>query len=153
MAGPVKHPADRVNVLGVGVDLLTVGDLQAEVGRLVRGGRGGLVLNVNVHCLNLCYADPALRGFFNAADVVFCDGAGVMLAAMLLGRSIPERITYADWAWDLAAFAAADQESRTAAQPSGDVVEDGAASEGDAGVEPVPVLHQPVLLERHPEAD
>jgi N-acetylglucosaminyldiphosphoundecaprenol N-acetyl-beta-D-mannosaminyltransferase len=97
-----------VYVLGVGVDPLTVGDLQAEVGRLVRGGRGGLVLNVNAHCLNLCYADPALRGFFNAADVVFCDGAGVMLAAMLLGRRIPERITYADWAWDLAAFAAAE---------------------------------------------
>ena len=90
------------------MDPLTVGDLQAEVGRLVRGGRGGLVLNVNAHCLNLCYADPALRGFFNAADVVFCDGAGVMLAARLLGRRIPERITYADWAWDLAAFAAAE---------------------------------------------
>jgi N-acetylglucosaminyldiphosphoundecaprenol N-acetyl-beta-D-mannosaminyltransferase len=90
------------------VDPLTVGDLQAEVERLVRGGRSGLVLNVNAHCLNLCYADPALRGFFNAADVVFCDGAGVMLAARLLGRRIPERITYADWAWDLAAFAAAE---------------------------------------------
>jgi N-acetylglucosaminyldiphosphoundecaprenol N-acetyl-beta-D-mannosaminyltransferase len=108
MAGPVKHPADRVNVLGVGVDPLTVGDLHAEVGRLVRGGRGGLVLNVNAHCLNLCYADPALRGFFNAADVVFCDGAGVMLAARLLGRRIPERITYADWTWRLAPFAAAE---------------------------------------------
>lgn len=107
MAGFVKPPADRVNVLGVGVDPLTVGDLQAEVGRLVRGGRGGLVLNVNAHCLNLCYADPALRGFFNAADVVFCDGAGVMLAARLLGRRIPERITYADWAWQLADFAEA----------------------------------------------
>lgn len=107
MAGIVKPPADRVNVLGVGVDPLTVGDLQAEVGRLVRGGRGGLVLNVNAHCLNLCYADPALRGFFNAADVVFCDGAGVMLAARLLGRRIPERITYADWAWQLADFAEA----------------------------------------------
>ena len=45
MAGPVKHPADRVNVLGVGVDPLTVGDLQAEVGRLVRDRKRGLVLN------------------------------------------------------------------------------------------------------------
>ena len=57
MAGPVKHSADRVNVLGVGVDLLTVGDLQAEVGRLVRDRKLGLVLNANAHCLHLCYED------------------------------------------------------------------------------------------------
>lgn len=108
MARPVKGPAGRVKVLGVGVDPLTVEDLHAEIGRLVRGGRGGLVLNVNAHCLNLCYEDPALRAFFNGAEVVFCDGAGVMLAAKVLGGRIPARITYADWAWQLAAFAAAE---------------------------------------------
>jgi N-acetylglucosaminyldiphosphoundecaprenol N-acetyl-beta-D-mannosaminyltransferase len=95
-------------VLGVGVDPLTVEDLHAEIGRLVRGGRGGLVLNVNAHCLNLCYEDPALRGFFNGAEVVFCDGAGVMLAVRVLGGRIPARITYADWTWRLAAFAASE---------------------------------------------
>jgi N-acetylglucosaminyldiphosphoundecaprenol N-acetyl-beta-D-mannosaminyltransferase len=108
VARPVKGPAGRVNVLGVGVDPLTVEDLHAEIGRLVRGGRGGLVLNVNAHCLNLCYEDPALRDFFNGAEVVFCDGAGVMLAARVLGGRIPARITYADWTWRLAAFAASE---------------------------------------------
>jgi N-acetylglucosaminyldiphosphoundecaprenol N-acetyl-beta-D-mannosaminyltransferase len=97
-----------VDVLGVGVDPMTVEGLHAEVGRLIRSGERGLVLNANVHCLNLCYRDPALRGFLNCADVVFCDGAGVMLAARLLGRRIPARITYADWAWRLAAFAEAE---------------------------------------------
>jgi N-acetylglucosaminyldiphosphoundecaprenol N-acetyl-beta-D-mannosaminyltransferase len=99
----VKH--HRVEVLGVGVDPLTARELSAEVGRLARAGKRGLVVNVNAHCLNLCYEDPMLRGFLNCADVVFCDGAGVMLAARLLGERIPERITYADWAWQLAAFA------------------------------------------------
>jgi N-acetylglucosaminyldiphosphoundecaprenol N-acetyl-beta-D-mannosaminyltransferase len=109
VARPVRRPSGRVDVLGVGVDPLTVEGLHAEIGHLVRGGRGGLVLNANAHCLNLCYEDPALRRFFGAADVVFCDGAGVMLAARLLGRRrIPERITYADWAPRLAAFAAAE---------------------------------------------
>jgi N-acetylglucosaminyldiphosphoundecaprenol N-acetyl-beta-D-mannosaminyltransferase len=89
------------------VDPLTVGELHAEIGRLVRGGRRGLVLNVNAHCLNLCYEDPELRGFMNGAEVVFCDGAGVMLAARILGKRIPQRITYADWIWQLADFAAA----------------------------------------------
>ena len=107
MARPVKGPAGRVNVLGVGVDPLTVEDLHAEIERLVQGRRHALVLNVNAHCLNLCYEDGALRDFFNGAEVVFCDGAGVMLAARVLGGRIPARITYADWAWQLADFAEA----------------------------------------------
>ena len=107
MARPVKSPMNRVNVLGVGVDPLTVEELHAEIGRLVRKRQRGLVLNANAHCLNLCYEDSKLRDFLNGAEVVFCDGAGVMLAARILGRRIPARITYADWAWRLADFAAA----------------------------------------------
>ncbi|MGH3146951.1 MAG: WecB/TagA/CpsF family glycosyltransferase [Rubrobacter sp.] len=105
MALPVKGSASRVDVLGVGVDPVTVEGLQAEVGRLIRGRKRGVVLNANVRCLNFCYEDPELRAFLNGADLVFCDGAGVMLAARILGGHLPERITYADWAWHLAAFA------------------------------------------------
>jgi N-acetylglucosaminyldiphosphoundecaprenol N-acetyl-beta-D-mannosaminyltransferase len=96
-------------VLGVGVDPVTVGELHAGIKRLVESGEQGTILNVNANCLNLLYRDAALRGFFEDADLVFCDGAGVMLAARLLGRRIPERITYADWAWRLAAFAEAEE--------------------------------------------
>lgn len=99
---------DRVEVLGVGVDPLTVGELHAEIARFVRGQGHALVLNANVHCLNLAYDNAWLRDLLGRAEVVFCDGAGVMLAARLLGRRIPERITYADWMWQLAAFAAAE---------------------------------------------
>ena len=86
----------RVGVLGVGVDRITVEGLHAELARLV-GRRGGIVLNANAHCLNLCQEDEGLRRFFAAADAVFCDGAGVRLAARVLGDQLPERITYADW--------------------------------------------------------
>jgi N-acetylglucosaminyldiphosphoundecaprenol N-acetyl-beta-D-mannosaminyltransferase len=105
VARPVKA-GGRIEVLGVGVDALTVEELHAEIGSLVRGRRRGLVLSVNAHCLNLCREDPRLRAFFNDADAVFCDGAGVMLAARILGRRVPGRITYADWTWQLAAYAA-----------------------------------------------
>ena len=108
MARPVEKRPSRVNVLGVGVDPVTVGELHAGIKRLVESGERGTVLNVNANCLNLLYEDAALRGFFDDADLVFCDGAGVMLAARLLGGRIPERITYADWAWRLAAFAEAE---------------------------------------------
>jgi N-acetylglucosaminyldiphosphoundecaprenol N-acetyl-beta-D-mannosaminyltransferase len=105
VARSVKGLVGRVNVLGVGLDPLTVEELHAEIGRLVRSGERGLVLNANAYCLNLCFQDPKLRDFFNDAEVVFCDGVGVMLAARILGGRIPERITYADWMWQLAAFA------------------------------------------------
>jgi N-acetylglucosaminyldiphosphoundecaprenol N-acetyl-beta-D-mannosaminyltransferase len=96
---------ERVNVLGVGVDPVTVAELHAKILDFVRDGGHDLVLHANVYGLNLCYRDPELRSFFNAASLVFCDGAGVMLAARILGERIPERITYADWMWQLAAFA------------------------------------------------
>jgi hypothetical protein len=38
------------------------------------------------------------------------------------------------------------------AQPAGKVVEDGAAGERDIGVYPIPVIHQPTFLPRHPKA-
>ena len=103
----MSRAGGRVEVLGGGVDPVTVEGLHAEIRRLV-GRRGGLVLNVNAHCLNLCYEDPALREFFGAADAVFCDGAGVRLAARMLGGRLPPRITYADWLPRLAAFAEAE---------------------------------------------
>ena len=93
-------------MLGVGVDPITVGELHEEIGRCVRENEPALVLNANVHCLNLAYGDRKLRGLLNGAEIVFCDGSGVMLAARILGRRIPERITYADWMWRLAALSA-----------------------------------------------
>ncbi len=92
-----------VRILGVRVDGVTVGGLHEEIERLARR-RNGIVLNANAHCLNLCYENRELREFMASADVVFCDGAGVRLAAGMLGRRLPERITYADWLPRLAAF-------------------------------------------------
>ena len=106
MEPPVGDSSRRVDVLGVGVDEISVPALHAEVERLARGRRRGLVLNANAHLLNLAYHDAELRAFLNGADVVACDGAGVALAARLLaGRSLT-RITYADWMPLLADFAA-----------------------------------------------
>lgn len=96
---------ERVNVLGVRVDPLSVAELHGRILSIVREGGHALVLHANVHGLNLCYRDPELRAFFNAAPVVFCDGTGVVLGARILGRRLPKRITYADWAWQLADFA------------------------------------------------
>ncbi len=91
--------------MGVGVDALTVEELHARIACFIEEKEHALILNANAHGLNLAYRDGRMRRILDRAEIVFCDGAGIMLAARILGRRIPERITYADWAWKLAEFA------------------------------------------------
>jgi N-acetylglucosaminyldiphosphoundecaprenol N-acetyl-beta-D-mannosaminyltransferase len=95
----------EIRIQGVKVNPITKDELNLYIGQLSMAGNKALVLNVNVHALNLAHRDSDFRRLLNHAEIVFCDGAGVMLAAKLLGHHIPERITYADWTWDLAEYA------------------------------------------------
>lgn len=96
-----------IKLLGVNVTPLTVDQLHAYMAAVIQASRKEPILNVNVHCLNLAYEHLWLKTFLNSANVVFCDGAGVKLGARILGHHIPERITYADWIWQLAEFSEA----------------------------------------------
>jgi N-acetylglucosaminyldiphosphoundecaprenol N-acetyl-beta-D-mannosaminyltransferase len=51
--------------------------------------------------MNVQYRDRAYRDILASADTVYCDGTGVVLAARLIGQTIPERMTGADWVEDL----------------------------------------------------
>jgi N-acetylglucosaminyldiphosphoundecaprenol N-acetyl-beta-D-mannosaminyltransferase len=90
-----------VDILGVPVDALTKVQLHDELDRRIRAKDRGLVLHVNVHAMNLASERSWLRTALKEAAIVFCDGAGVILGARILGLRIPERITYADWMWEL----------------------------------------------------
>lgn len=103
--GTTGSAGDRIDVLGVGVDRCDLRGLLDAVGRMVDARGRSTVAYANVHVLNTSVDDPALRAFLNAADVCYCDGAGVKLGAQLLGETLPERMTGADWIWDLAAHA------------------------------------------------
>ena len=100
----VERPPARVHVLGVPVDPVTVDQLHDHLLQFVRGDRKATVLHVNVHAVNLAVDDGAFAAILSAADLVFCDGHGVMLGARLLGQRIPVKITYAEWTWHLAAM-------------------------------------------------
>lgn len=97
--------SEVIDILGVPVHPLTVEELHEQIGAIIDRGERAQVLNVNVHCLNLAHEHPWLHETLNEADIVFCDGAGVILGARILGYHIPERITFADWMWQLAQFA------------------------------------------------
>lgn len=93
----LKHDAESMKILGVTIDALTVESLHQIIDDSIEQGKRSLVFYANAHGLNLAARIPSFRDVMNTADHVFCDGHGVMLAARLLGRRLPEKITYADW--------------------------------------------------------
>jgi N-acetylglucosaminyldiphosphoundecaprenol N-acetyl-beta-D-mannosaminyltransferase len=90
-------------ILGVKVTCITEEELNRAIARIIRRGDKELVLNVNIHAINQALRHPFMKDLLNSAEIVFCDGYGVVLGGKILGIDIPERITYADWLWNLAA--------------------------------------------------
>jgi N-acetylglucosaminyldiphosphoundecaprenol N-acetyl-beta-D-mannosaminyltransferase len=78
----------------------------AELLRTITGWAGGeetrRVTYVNAHVVNQSREVPELLDALKRADLVYCDGYGVRLAARVLGLEIPHRMTGADWIWGLA---------------------------------------------------
>jgi len=58
------------------------------------------VMYVNAHVVNQSRVTPGLANALRRADLVYCDGYGVRLAARALKLPIPHRMTGADWIWD-----------------------------------------------------
>ena len=95
----------EIRVLGVRVHAVTVPQLHVAIERMAQEHAHSFILNVNAHAINLALQHRWLAELYESAGLVFCDGAGVMMGARILGHSIPARITYADWIWELAEFA------------------------------------------------
>jgi N-acetylglucosaminyldiphosphoundecaprenol N-acetyl-beta-D-mannosaminyltransferase len=95
-----------MRLLGVRIDRLRLQQLLDRISIAMERGELLTVLYVNVHCMNVQHRDPAYGGILEAADLVYCDGTGVRLAAILARAPIPERMTGADWIDDLCRRAA-----------------------------------------------
>lgn len=100
----VGHVLKRLPIGDVWVTPLTQADLHALIREAAQSRRSCRVLNVNARAVALARRNRAFRKALQQADVVFCDGYGVLFAARLLGHHLPERITYADWIYPFAEF-------------------------------------------------
>jgi N-acetylglucosaminyldiphosphoundecaprenol N-acetyl-beta-D-mannosaminyltransferase len=96
----IKADLEQISILGVKVHLITKTVLHQRVAEIIHTNQRAIILNVNAHAVNLTFNHLWLRNYFARADIVFSDGFGVIAAAKLLGHTIPERITYADWMWE-----------------------------------------------------
>jgi N-acetylglucosaminyldiphosphoundecaprenol N-acetyl-beta-D-mannosaminyltransferase len=94
----------HVVILGVKVHVITVKLLHEYIAQVILTKKKSLILHTNIHCYTIIRKNPWLQDFLNSSDITFCDGAGVIWGAKILGHQIPERITYADWMWKVAEF-------------------------------------------------
>lgn len=85
---------------------MTLEGAVARVLELIETGRGGQVVTLNPEIVMRARRDPGLRAVIARAALVTADGAGVVWAARLAGRAIPERVTGIDLAEALLARAA-----------------------------------------------
>ena len=84
------------------IDLAQPADVLQTITGWALEERTRRVMYVNAHVVNQARVTPGLAEALGRADLVYCDGYGVRLAARVLGRPVPHRMTGADWIWSLA---------------------------------------------------
>jgi N-acetylglucosaminyldiphosphoundecaprenol N-acetyl-beta-D-mannosaminyltransferase len=100
---PEASPTGRSLIFDIPIDLAQPADMLRRItGWIGRTDAPRGVMYVNAHVLNRSREDPALRRALECADLIYCDGYGVRLAAKALDVQTPHRMTGADWIWGLA---------------------------------------------------
>ncbi len=74
--------------------------LQAIVDEAKRPGTS-VCLGMNAHNANMAHKNLFLKKLYQRAEIVYCDGAGVILASKLLGDKIPVRYANGDWFFEM----------------------------------------------------
>jgi UDP-N-acetyl-D-mannosaminuronic acid transferase (WecB/TagA/CpsF family) len=69
-----------------------------------RNPQQSVVHYLNIHVANTAYTDARLKAILKQSDLVYCDGAGIVLGSKLLGSPLPTRLTAADWFVDMLAY-------------------------------------------------
>lgn len=100
--------AERVNILGVDVDAVTMAEAVDVVRRAMDTRAGVMVATANAEMLMRATHDEELRRILNASALVVPDGAGTVWAARHLGHAMPERVAGYDLAQDLLRCAPAE---------------------------------------------
>lgn len=97
----------RRTILGSPVDLVTMDEATRRVASFMHDARPHQVVTVNPEFVMRARVDAEFRRVLRRADLATADGAGLLLAARLLGFRIPGRVAGVDLIHRLAAMAAA----------------------------------------------
>ena len=94
---------ERINVLGVGFDSLTMDEAVSRGMALMAEKKAAYVVTPNPEIVMLAREDPALLNAVRDAALVLPDGIGVVKGARILGTPLKEKIPGIDFATNLMA--------------------------------------------------
>ena len=101
---PASRRSGAFDLIGVPVHPVNRKEVHQLIENVIHCSEKALVLNVNIHCVNLAWRHAWLRDFLKEAALVFCDGDGVRWGLKILGYKPPPKITYDRWIWELCEF-------------------------------------------------
>lgn len=88
---------NKITLFGVKIDNLSLSLLLEKITESVKSANKTILSYTNIHGLNLAFEQPEFRELLNRADLVFCDGFGVILGARLTRQKLDYRFTPPDW--------------------------------------------------------
>lgn len=87
---------NRVEILGVGVDNVTMDETLRIIDRFVSGGAPRIVVTADAAGIVAAQSDPQWRSIMENADLVTPDSVGVLWASARAGNTIGERVSGVD---------------------------------------------------------
>jgi N-acetylglucosaminyldiphosphoundecaprenol N-acetyl-beta-D-mannosaminyltransferase len=100
-------PAQRIQLMGQPIDLVTCEQVMGFLARKVSRGRKAVIANHNAHSLYLINRHPEMRALYERADLIEVDSMPLLLWGKLMGEpaSRGHRCTYLCWRdmfWEMA---------------------------------------------------
>lgn len=84
----------KINILGVGFDKYSLSEFEAKFLDRLKKRQSTLIVTANPEIVMTAKDDPSYREIINnVADYVTADGIGIVKAARMLGKRLPERVT------------------------------------------------------------
>ncbi|BAU66619.1 glycosyl transferase, WecB/TagA/CpsF family [Stanieria sp. NIES-3757] len=98
------HEFEEVHLFGTRFHKLTVCQLIEYIVKAAKFNQKTIVGHVNIRGMNFAWEKSWYKNFYNQADLVFCDGFGVLLGAKLHGNCVDKkhRMTCPDYIENLA---------------------------------------------------
>ena len=82
---------DKINILGVNIDMAGIKDSVREIMRFLGEDRMHAVFTPNSEIIMAAYKDSEFCNMLNSADLLTADGIGVVYASRILKKPLSER--------------------------------------------------------------
>jgi N-acetylglucosaminyldiphosphoundecaprenol N-acetyl-beta-D-mannosaminyltransferase len=93
-----------IKILNSKVNSINFLEVNSEIKNAIIIKERIIVGHLNIHAANIAHENKWYSDFVNSCNIVFCDGKGVQLAALLQGHKPPPQVTYHTYFWQLLDF-------------------------------------------------